>query len=510
LVGIIVGSGALLLLFSTLRQHNGTTPAGRAAGGELPDGCGADVLTELPEDIFSMPPMDVSPPSFPVQAQPIEGRFLVRLDETLLSEPFFEDDLAKTGLERLDQALERIATRSLRRMDERLSMDAPRSGLAWTLELQTDLAAEEVLEALRGQEGVRWAEPVQRVFASGTPNDPYYPYQWHLSTIGVTGAWETSQGKGAVVAVLDTGVSQEMDGLNELLDGYDFASDDSDASDESWHGTHVAGTIAQATNNALGVSSVAPQASILPVRVLNAEGTGSTAELVEGIYWAVEQGAHIINMSLSFSSEEETVAEACVYAEEQGVLLVAAAGNDGRSSYVGYPAAYETVLAVGATDLNGDLAHYSNQGDELDIVAPGGDLSHDQDGDGLMDGVLQAAPLDGEWTYLIAEGTSMATPHVSGVAALLVAAGVEAPEDLRDALLLSAEDLGEQGWDKAYGHGLLDPAAALARAPAGADPGDDEDDATEGGEDGGGAGGGVSETEGGTTFSSQRASGCSG
>ncbi|HJN74674.1 MAG TPA: S8 family serine peptidase [Myxococcota bacterium] len=299
---------------------------------------------------------------------------------------------------------------------------------------------------------VAWAEEDQPLRLFGVPDDPMLPYQWNLSTLGLEQAWTQSRGDDVVVAVLDTGATAGPDGL-PLLPGLDVADGDDDPSDDGWHGTHVSGVIAQTTNNGTGTAAVSPGVSILPVRVMSHSG-GSSSDLVQGIVWAVDNGADVLNLSLGVSGPSTSLEEAIDYAENQGVVVVAATGNDGLSDGVQYPAAYETVLAVGATTLNNDVASYSNRG-AVDLYAPGGDIDVDVDGDGLADGILAEADYEGRWQLLAAEGTSVAAPHVSGAAALLIANGASTPAEVRDLLISTGEDLGFEG-------PLVDPAAALA------------------------------------------------
>ncbi len=306
---------------------------------------------------------------------------------------------------------------------------------------------------------VEFAEPNYIVTQQGTPNDPYVGYQWNLSFIDAPQAWDTADGTGAVVAVLDTGVSEGADGFAHLLQGYDFYYDDSDPSDRVGHGTHVAGTIAQATNNGVGVAGVAPGASILPVKVLGDNGYGSTSAIAKGIVYATDQGADVINMSLGGAYYSSTQHQAVRYAHDRGVVIVAATGNEFASS-IGYPAGLEEVIAVGAGRADGSRAPYSNTGTGIDLIAPGGDMSRDDNGDGYGDGILQET-LGG---YQFYEGTSMATPHVAGAAAVLVSMGIEDPEQIRDILTSTARDVGSPGYDTSTGWGYLDLAAAVANA----------------------------------------------
>jgi subtilisin family serine protease len=359
-------------------------------------------------------------------------------------------------------------------------------GLGRTIRIRTKKSPEEVMKKLEAHPDVEWVEPVSELQSAGIPNDPYWKYQWHLHNLKVDKAWEITQGEGVVVAVVDTGVSANEDGYFKLLKGRDMVDNDDDATDMNGHGTHVAGTIGQASDNGIGVAGVAPKVSILPVRVLDANGSGSNTWVAEGIIWAVDHGANVINLSLGSPMNSEAVADAVAYAYENDVTVVAATGNDGFTDFIGFPAALETTIAVGSVDLKNEVTFYSNQGKEIDIVAPGGDTTGDKNGDGQQDGVLQETRLGGVWAYHFLQGTSMATPHVAGVAALLYAKGMKSPDQIRKALADSATDLGDKGWDTVYGAGMVDPVAALGekgRSPRNADRGKGKN---RGGEDDGG------------------------
>jgi subtilisin family serine protease len=345
-------------------------------------------------------------------------------------------------------------------------------GLGRTIRFRSNKPERQVIAKLESMDEVEWVEPVGDVRSHGAPNDPYWSYQWHMQALKVPVAWQTTKGEGVVVAVIDTGVSEGQDGYFKLLQGKDFVDGDNRPDDENGHGSHVAGTIGQKSDNGVGVAGVAPKVSILPVRVLNADGGGDTNDVAEGIIWAVDHGANIINMSLGGPTNAEVIADAVAYAYEKGVTVVCATGNDGYSDFVSYPAALPTPIAVGAVDANNTVTFYSNQGREIDLVGPGGDTGVDINGDGMQDGVVQETRMDGQWSYFFLQGTSMATPHVAGVAALVHANGVTDPDAIYRVLTRSATDLGARGWDTTYGYGMVNPVAALEmRAPRNADRG---------------------------------------
>ena len=332
----------------------------------------------------------------------------------------------------------------------------------------------EVATALMAEPAIVLAEPNYYRYAHFSPNDPYYSYQWHFPLIQTGQAWDLSTGQGVIVAVIDTGVAYEnyqnyvqapdLAGT-AFVPGYDFVNDDTHPNDDQSHGTHVAGTIAQTTNNGLGVAGVAFNAKIMPLKVLDASGVGSSWDLAQALRWAADHGAQVANMSLGSPNSSSVELDAVNYAYNKGVTLVASSGNDGVGS-VNYPAAYDQVIAVGAVRYDEQRTSYSNYGNALDLVAPGGS-SLDQNGDGYPDGVLQQTfnpntrdPAD--FRYYFFQGTSMAAPHVSGVAALIIAKGIATtPDQVRAVLTSTAKDLGSPGWDPYYGYGLVQAAAAL-------------------------------------------------
>jgi serine protease len=337
-----------------------------------------------------------------------------------------------------------------------------------------------MVEAYSRNPNVEYAEPNYIAHALMVPNDQYYPLQWHLDNddyggINMEDAWDISTGSGVIVAIIDTGIAYENYGrqykqapdLAEtcFVAGYDFVNNDEHPHDDNSHGTHVAGTVAQSTNNSAGVAGVAFDACIMPVKVLNKRGSGDYATIAAGIRFAADNGADVISMSLGGPFPSETIEDALAYAYGKGVTIIASSGNSGSNSY-SCPAAYDAyVIAVGATRYDETCASYSSYysvtndsviRQYVDITAPGGDTSVDQNGDGYGDGVLQNTfnpntrnPRDfGYWFF---QGTSMAAPHVSGVAALLIANGVTGPDNVREALESTAEEqrgywLGSRVW----------------------------------------------------------------
>jgi serine protease len=363
-------------------------------------------------------------------------------------------------------------------------------GPRFKLTLDAGFGAEEAMRRLRQMPEVAWVEPSYRARASQarpgffSPNDEFYRFQWNLRMINAERTWGIQKGDRSVaVAVLDTGVAYENFGPfrkapdwgdTVFLPGFDFVHRDSHANDDEGHGTHVASTIAEATNNGEGVAGIAFQCAIMPVKVLDEQGEGSFFDIADGVDYAVnfrqggENPVKVINLSLGGPDESRVLREAIDRAVAAGITVVAAAGNE-NESHLEFPASHPSVIGVGAVDERKQRARYSNYGSTLDLVAPGGDTRRDDDDDGFPDGVAQQT-LDPDaveqgrydvFDYFLISGTSMAAPHVSAAVALLYRQGITSPAAIQRALEQTAEDLGSPGRDDQYGNGLIRPAEAL-------------------------------------------------
>ena len=376
-----------------------------------------------------------------------------------------------------DQTVPDQAT--LARAGIRLLRTIPQLGLALVgTQPDVDLAATAADLQTRG--GFAWAEPNYTFGLDLEPNDPDYTARQvtYLGRIGMPAAWDRTIGlPQVIIAILDTGVDlthedlykgiwinpgevpgngvdDDGNGFVDDVNGWDFADNDNLPDDDYGHGTHVAGIAAARINNAVGVAGMAGIATIMPVDVFPSSAYGTYEDLIRAIIYATDNGADVINMSLGATSYSRGEQAAVDYAWAHGVVVVAAAGNTGRTSDH-YPAAHAHAIAVAATDAYDNLAGFSTRGDFVDVAAPG----------------------IGVWStyrgnrYGSMSGTSMATPHVSGLAALILSLNPNlTPDEVRALIEVNADDLGAPGWDPEFGHGRINAARALAAVPGNPTP----------------------------------------
>ncbi len=355
----------------------------------------------------------------------------------------------------------------------------------YKIQIQTGTTLEETLFALKRNPDVEYAEPNYIAYIAETPNDSLFDYQYALYNSGqdigppgspqgeeradikATSTWEETKGdEDVVIAIVDTGVDLDHPDLNDKIysseiysKGYDFVNDDSDATDDEGHGTHVAGIAAAETHNSEGIAGVAWNCKILPVKVLDTLGLGDAYDVADGIIWAADNGADVINLSLGIPVELLTLEDAVKYAYDKDIVIIAAAGNylPAYGSDVWYPAAYDNYcLAVAATDYNDERADFSNFGPEIDVAAPGARI-------------VSTVPTwfwgPDSFPYAWGDGTSQAAPHVAGLAALIksVKPWLTASE-IMNVIRYSADDVNfvnNLGKDIYIGYGRINTEKAL-------------------------------------------------
>ena len=313
---------------------------------------------------------------------------------------------------------------------------------------------------LKADPRIEGVEPNAKVAALFKPDDPMYAKQWHMTHVQSEAAWGLSVGRGVTVAVIDTGIAcenfKQFTKASDLLQtecvaGYNFVGKNAHANDDHGHGTHVAGTIAQSTNNAVGTVGLAWGAKLMPVKVLSANGWGSTAGVAAGIRWAADNGAEVINLSLGGPRNSGVLQRAVDHARSKGAIIVAAAGNSGGK--VGYPGASAGVIGVSATDSNDALAWFSSRGKGVDIAAPGVNVTQQT----ICDKGRNRCEI-----FPAYNGTSMASPHVAGAAALLVGLGVTDADAVEAILTDNAKVLDDSSGGRAkFGAGLLQASDSL-------------------------------------------------
>jgi len=448
-------------------------------------------------------------------------------------------------------------SRSLNQLSKDLSLEsAVRIPLSreplYKLSLGKGVSVDEAVTEFEADAQVEFAEPNYILHTCLIPDDPYFQYQWNFEKVNSPQAWDMVSGGGSnvVVAIIDSGVAYEdfvdpnpgwcLDqwgfyyecieagetyaqlsdfSQTNFVAGYDFINDDYHPNDDYGHGTHIAATIAESTNNAIKSAGLAFNISIMPIKVTTANMHATLSAVVAGLNYARDNGAQVVNLALGINVDLESLREAIENTLNAGITIIAPSGNNSSRqgcAQVSYPAAYPGVIAIGATRVDDLRSNYSNCGPNLDLVAPGGQLRDDDDwywldldNDLVPDGILQETIFPGElgsadfdpsrftalgyndnfwdtyciyclvlpywttkfWECGLAAGTSMATAHVTAAAALILSKNETLqPGEIKTILENSTQDLGPAGWDEETGHGLLDIQAALNITPPGPPP----------------------------------------
>ncbi len=367
---------------------------------------------------------------------------------------------AKSGSRNLDVLNQQFGIQSVTpvfqsKTGRALREDSPLTNVL-LLELPEDVDEQRVLQAYASLEEIEYAELNYLYYIFGTVNDAFFGSQYALYSAGYQGidavrGWDIEQGAQSVmVAVIDTGVDYTHEDLaGKVVKGYDFVNEDFDPRDDHGHGTHVAGIIGATANNGRGIAGVCPGCSILAVKVITADGSGANTWIANGISNAVNLGANIINLSLGGMEKSQTIKLAVEQAYQSGAIVVAASGNDG-SGLTLYPGAFPEVITVGATDKHGDHASFSNYGSHVELTAPG-------------QAIYSTLPGN---TYEAWNGTSMACPHIAGLAGLILSRNPQLTnQQVRQLMAATSQDLGAAGRDTYYGHGRVNAYSALTQTP---------------------------------------------
>jgi thermitase len=319
-----------------------------------------------------------------------------------------------------------------------------------------NIETDQLVQYFKQSWNTEYAEPHYLYLTNETtstiiPNDTLYSeYQWNLPSIETEKGWSISKGNDQVIiAVLDTGVqSNHPDLQGKIVEGINIVDESKDPDDDVGHGTHVSGIIGASVNNGEGVAGLSWYNKIMPVKVLDSSGAGSTYSVAQGIIWAVDHGAKVINMSLGNYAQADFLHDAIKYAYEHDVVMIAASGND-NTDRPGFPAAYPEVFAVAATDSSKQKASFSNYGDYIDVAAPGDSIASTYPGS----------------QYAALSGTSMASPHVAALAGLIRSVNPELSNiEVMEIMRKSASDLGDEGKDNYFGYGEIDVDQALNAA----------------------------------------------
>ena len=327
--------------------------------------------------------------------------------------------------------------------------------------VEFDGGLDEIMGKLEGSKWVEWVEPVTKLQTASTDGS-LAGYQWNVDIMRFDAVRDISDGSGAKVAIVDTGVTAYPDGFAhfDAASCIDLVDMDLTCDDPNGHGTHVASIVAQLPGEP-AVQGMAPGATIIPVRVADADGISFVHQVANGIVYSADHGADVISVGVGGYLDSNTLRDAVIYAERKGAVVIAPVGNDGFRDMSMFPAAYRTVIGVGAADMSGAVTPYSNTGMGLDLYAPGGTVRIDDDGDGLADGVLAGGIVDGRPGFTVREGTSVAAAHVVGTAAVLASLDGDRLPHITREIIVGSQD-GPATTDRTVRPiGMLNPLTAL-------------------------------------------------
>lgn len=298
-----------------------------------------------------------------------------------------------------------------------------------------------------------------KIFEAGF-NDPDLKLQYGITSINAQNAWSITKGdESIIIAVVDTGVDLNHPDLEaNLVKGYTTVKGTLSPNDDNGHGTHVSGVIGAIADNGIGVAGLAPKCKIMPIKVLSAKGDGNDSDIAEGIVWAIDHGAKVINLSLGGGGAGRTLENAMLYAYNSNVLVIAAMGNNG-ANVKNYPAAYKNVVAVGASDVKNRIAPFSNYGDWISVTAPGLKIYST-----FPTYKVELSRYNLSTSYAILSGTSMSVPYVSALAALILSKNKNLSRaEVRKKIEQNTIDIDKKGFDESSGFGLIDASKSLIK-----------------------------------------------
>lgn len=326
------------------------------------------------------------------------------------------------------------------------------------IEFKPGIDSDEIIQSLRANPAVEYIEPNFKVKNNYTVSDPRSKDQQGLAVANLAKAWDITFGDPKVIiAVIDTGIDLGHPDLkNKLVPGYNIITQGkTPPKDDNGHGTHASGIAGAETNNKIGIAGTAPNCKIMPIKALDAKGSGDIYNVALGVIWAVDHGARVLNMSLG-GPNNETLKRAIEYALAKNVVVVTAMGNDGKNVKA-YPAAFPGVISVGSVDFNRSRSDFSNYGDWITVTAPGSQIMST-----MPTYKTTMTEFEKEEGYDYLDGTSMACPIVAGIAALVLSRNPDyTPAEVKERIQSTASDAGKKGYDNEYGYGIVNAAKAV-------------------------------------------------